>query len=73
LRLVHANDSVYERGQRRDRHTNIGKGHIGEEGFGAILAHPALRRCAVVCETPGRVEDHARDIATLRRLAGSRR
>jgi deoxyribonuclease IV len=69
LRLIHANDSKYPRGQRRDSHTHIGKGHIGKTGFRAILAHPLVRRCTVLCETPGRLEDHARNIATLRRLA----
>jgi deoxyribonuclease-4 len=68
LRLIHANDSKFPRGARRDSHTHIGEGHIGEAGFRAILAHPAVRRCAVICETPGRLEDHARNIATLRRL-----
>jgi len=70
LRLIHANDSKFPLGAHRDSHTHIGRGHIGEEGFRAILAHPAVRRCAVICETPGRLEDHARNIATLRRLAG---
>ena len=69
LELVHANDSTYERGQRRDSHTHIGKGHIGEDGFRAILADASVRRCPVLCETPGRLEDHARNIATLRRLS----
>jgi deoxyribonuclease-4 len=70
LLLVHANDSKFARGLRRDSHTHIGRGHIGEAGFRAILAQPAVRRCAVVCETPGRLEDTARNISTLRRLAG---
>ncbi len=69
LRLLHANDSKFPRGQRRDSHTHVGQGHIGEAGFRAILAQPAVRRCAVVCETPGRLEDHARNIAKLRALA----
>jgi len=70
LRLIHANDSKFPRGQRRDSHTHIGQGHIGEAGFRAILAQPAVRQCAVVCETPGRLEDHARNIAKLQDLAG---
>jgi deoxyribonuclease-4 len=70
LRIIHANDSKFPLGAHRDSHTHIGRGHIGEEGFRAILSHPAVRRCAVICETPGRLEDHARNIATLRRLAG---
>jgi deoxyribonuclease-4 len=70
LRVIHSNDSKFPLGTHRDSHTHIGKGHIGEKGFRAILAHPAVRRCAVICETPGRLEDHARNIAALRRLAG---
>jgi deoxyribonuclease IV len=69
LRLIHANDSKFGWGQHRDSHTHIGKGFIGEKGFRAILAHSLVRRCTVLCETPGRLEDHARNIATLRRLA----
>jgi deoxyribonuclease-4 len=69
LRLIHANDSKFPRGEHRDSHTHIGQGHIGERGFRAILANPLVRRCVIVCETPGRLEDHARNIATLRRLA----
>ncbi len=70
LVLLHANDAAFPRGSRRDRHTHIGQGHIGERGFAAILRDPAIRRTAVVVETPGRLEDHARNVATLRRLAG---
>jgi deoxyribonuclease-4 len=69
LRLVHANDSVHGKGEHRDAHTHIGRGRIGEVGFAAILAQPAVRRAAVICETPGRLEDTARNVATLRRLA----
>jgi deoxyribonuclease-4 len=71
LRLVHANDSIHGRGEHRDAHTHIGQGRIGEAGFAAILAQPAVRRAAVVCETPGRLEDTARNVATLRRLASA--
>jgi len=72
FRLLHANDSRFPRGSHRDSHSHIGEGFIGLRGFKAILSHPAVRRCAVLCETPGRLEDHARNIATLRRLAGER-
>jgi deoxyribonuclease IV len=69
LRVIHANDSKFPRGAHRDSHTHIGQGHIGESGFRAILAHPAVQRCMVLCETPCRLEDHARNIAALKRLA----
>ena len=69
LVLIHANDAKYERGSRRDRHEHIGEGGIGVEGFFEILHRPEVQDLALVVETPGRLEDHARDIATLRRLA----
>jgi deoxyribonuclease-4 len=71
LRLVHANDAAFPRGSRRDRHTNIGAGGIGEAGFAAILGQPAVRDAAVLVETPGRREDHLRDVRTLKRLAAA--
>jgi len=69
LVLIHANDAKYERGARRDRHEHIGQGGIGVEGFFEILHRPEVQDLALVVETPGRLEDHARNIATLRRLA----
>jgi deoxyribonuclease-4 len=69
LVLVHANDAAFPRGSRRDRHANIGNGQIGTDGFAAILADPAVRRAAVLCETPGEPEVRRRDLDTLRSLA----
>jgi deoxyribonuclease-4 len=69
LMLVHANDSEFPRGEHRDRHTNIGEGHIGVEGFRLILAEPEVQAAvAVIIETPGDVDAHRRDIETLRGL-----
>jgi len=69
LRLVHLNDTRMGLGSRRDRHANIGTGHIGESGFAAILHHPALDPLAGIIETPANtIEDDARDIAALKRL-----
>jgi deoxyribonuclease-4 len=70
LALVHANDSMYPRGERRDRHASIGDGHIGIEGWRAIVSRPELARVPFILETPGDAWRHARDIATLRSLAG---
>jgi len=69
LVLIHANDAKYERGSRRDRHEHIGQGGIGVEGFFEILHRPEVQDLALVVETPGTLADHARNIATLRRLA----
>ncbi|MGH7348739.1 MAG: deoxyribonuclease IV [Candidatus Rokuibacteriota bacterium] len=69
LGLVHANDSRDPRGSRRDRHDRPGRGSIGQAGFRGLLADPLVRERAVLVETPGREEEHALDVATLRRLA----
>lgn len=72
LRVVHANDARDPRGSRRDRHEHPGKGFIGDAGLRAVLADPAVRRSAVLVETPGDLESHRRDVDRLRRLAGLR-
>jgi deoxyribonuclease IV len=53
LRLVHANDSKDPRGSLRDRHERIGDGHIGEDAFVELFAHPATAGVPFVAETPG--------------------
>ncbi|MER3419255.1 MAG: hypothetical protein C4290_01460 [Chloroflexota bacterium] len=53
LVAVHANDSKAGLGSGLDRHENIGRGHIGEEGFRAVLAHPAFREVPFLLEVPG--------------------
>jgi deoxyribonuclease-4 len=68
LKLIHANDSKDPLGSGRDRHTNIGTGEIGSEPFGELFRHPATRGVPVLIETPGPVEAHLRDLATLRTL-----
>jgi len=50
--VIHTNDSKGTLNSRLDRHENIGKGHIGLEGFRRILNHPKLRSKAFVLETP---------------------
>ena len=53
LRLVHANDSMDERGSCRDRHERIGEGHIGVGAFHELLHHPATEGVPFILETPG--------------------
>jgi deoxyribonuclease-4 len=53
LVVVHANDSKVPLGGGRDRHENIGEGHIGREGFLTMMKHPALREVPFILETPG--------------------
>lgn len=53
LELVHCNDSQTPLGSNRDRHANIGRGEIGEEGFRSLLHEPRLARVPFVLEVPG--------------------
>jgi deoxyribonuclease-4 len=69
LALIHANDSKFERGERRDRHENIGDGSIGEAGWRAMLAQPVLTSVPLILETPADAERHTQDIAKLRSWA----
>lgn len=53
LAAVHANDSKVPLGGLRDRHENIGQGHIGVEGFQAIMGHEVFRDVPFLLEVPG--------------------
>ena len=50
---MHANDSKVELGAGRDRHENIGEGHIGVEGFRRILHHRGFEDVPFLLEVPG--------------------
>ncbi|GAB2818876.1 deoxyribonuclease IV [Actinocorallia aurea] len=69
LKLIHANDSKDVCGSKKDRHENIGQGHIGESPFAALLHHPTVAGIPFIIETPGRSPaPHKTDIETLKRL-----
>ncbi|MFB8270900.1 deoxyribonuclease IV [Streptomyces sp. NPDC055955] len=68
LRLIHANDSKDVAGAHKDRHENIGSGHIGAEPFRALMAHPATENVPLIIETPGGKVGHATDVARLKEL-----
>ncbi len=68
LKLIHANDSKDVVGAHKDRHENIGSGHIGEDPFRELMSHPATENVPLVIETPGGKEGHAADVARLKKL-----
>ncbi|MGW6392409.1 deoxyribonuclease IV [Streptomyces sp. NPDC055103] len=70
LKLVHANDSKDVVGAHKDRHANIGAGHIGEDAFRALLRHPATDGVPLIIETPGGTEGHVADVELLKKLRG---
>ncbi|MFJ7975032.1 deoxyribonuclease IV [Peribacillus sp. JNUCC 23] len=57
LKVLHINDSKNERGARKDRHENIGFGHIGFEALRYIVHHPQLTEIPKILETPFVGED----------------
>lgn len=66
LGLIHANDSLFECGARKDRHAWIGDGFIGMSGFSAMFEMPELEQLCVCTEMPGEVPE--KDITNLARL-----
>ena len=69
LGLIHANDCLFERGSKRDRHAWIGDGLIGMEGFSAMVCTPQLGDVCVVTEMPGEVPvKDSENIGRLKRL-----
>ena len=68
LKLIHGNDSKAPCGSNKDRHENIGKGHIGAEPFAELFRHPVSAGVPVTLETPGPEGPHAEDVVTLKKL-----
>ncbi|MCT8139702.1 deoxyribonuclease IV [Anaerobacillus sp. CMMVII] len=52
LKVLHINDSKNERGAKKDRHENIGFGHIGFDALCYIVHHPQLADVPKILETP---------------------
>lgn len=67
VKCWHFNDSKGALGSRLDRHTHIGEGEIGVEGFRRILNDPRWYGIAMLLETP-KGEDLADDVRNLARL-----
>lgn len=57
LKVLHVNDSKNERGSHKDRHENIGFGHIGFKALHYIIYHPQLEDVPKILETPYVGED----------------
>ncbi|SDK19111.1 Endonuclease IV [Paenibacillus sp. ov031] len=73
LKVLHINDSKNVRGSRKDRHENIGHGHIGLQTLDNIVHHPQLVSIPKLLETPsiGKIKyksaPYRHEIALLRR------
>lgn len=62
----HLNDSKTELGSHKDRHAEIGEGHIGLEAIARIVADPRWTGIPGCLETPGGPEKWGDEIAVLR-------
>ncbi|MEE8349015.1 MAG: TIM barrel protein, partial [Acidobacteriota bacterium] len=67
LQVFHLNDSKREWGSRVDRHEHIGRGKIGESGFGWILNDERLIGVPKILETP-KGKTHREDKRNLKLL-----
>jgi deoxyribonuclease-4 len=68
LGLFHLNDSQKPLGSRRDRHTDIGEGTLGDEPFRRIMNDSRLAHIPRVLETPKGDDHAAADRMNLARL-----
>lgn len=57
LKVIHVNDSKNEREAHKDRHENIGFGHIGFDALHEVIHHPQLNDLPKILETPYVGED----------------
>ncbi|MBM7577610.1 deoxyribonuclease IV [Jeotgalibacillus terrae] len=57
IKVVHVNDSKNPRGASKDRHENIGFGHIGYEAIDRIVHHDVFKDIPKILETPYVGED----------------
>jgi len=57
IKVVHVNDSKNPQGAKKDRHENIGFGHIGFDALTYVINHPQLSDLPKILETPYVGED----------------
>ncbi len=57
IKVVHVNDSKNIQGARKDRHENIGFGHIGFKALHYVVHHPSFKDVPKILETPYVGED----------------
>jgi len=69
IKAFHLNDSQKDLGSRVDRHTHIGAGCVGLEGFRAIVNDARFADLPMILETP-KGDDLAEDIENLSKLRG---
>jgi len=69
LKAFHLNDSKHPLGSRKDRHANLGEGHIGLPCFQFLMQDPRVQGLPKYLETPDGKVRWKEEIALLRRFA----
>ncbi len=59
IKVVHVNDSKNPLGANKDRHANIGMGHIGFDTLNKVVHHEAFKGIPKILETPYITKDDA--------------
>ena len=65
LKAIHLNNSLNERGARKDRHARLTEGKISLEAIFRIINHPALEGLLFILETPNDDAGYAEEIRML--------
>ena len=66
LRAIHLNDSMNEKGAKKDRHAKIGEGKIGMEALVRVINHEKLHALPFILETPTDDDGHKIEIEKLK-------
>jgi deoxyribonuclease IV len=69
VKCWHFNDSMFDCGSRKDRHTHIGEGFVGVEGFRHILNDSRWDGIPMLLETPKEEDSDGNDARNLAALA----
>lgn len=64
--VFHINDSLTERGSKKDRHAHIGEGHISLDFFRNLLNDGRFSKVPFILEIPGGVEMYKKQLQILR-------
>lgn len=68
IRAMHINDSKGKLGSHLDRHEQIGKGHIGVDGFRSLMNDHRFDGIPMLLETPEGQKEYANELRLLRSL-----
>lgn len=69
LKAIHLNNSLNDRGSKKDRHANLYNGKISIEAFENIINHEKLKNLPFYLETPvNTISDYKKDIELIKKI-----